>query len=101
MFDRDMAINPDMPRTPTADDGADSLSERVAELEREAEEQMELHGITANGYMKRLHRQLAESLRMEASMLRHRRDMIRENPAAVRGGRPLPQNSEDHLPGEL
>ena len=102
MFDRDMMMNPDMsPTAPASNEDADTLSDRVAELEREAEEQLELHGITANGYMKRLHRQLAESLQMEATMLRRRRDMIRQNPAVVRGRRPLPANSEDCTPGEL
>ena len=101
MFGRDMVMNPDMHRAALAtDDDADTLSDRVAELEREAEEQLELHGITANGYMKRLHRQLAESLQMEASMLRRRRDMIRESPAA-RCRRPLPPNSEDRVQDEL
>ena len=102
MLGRDMMMNPDMHRGAlAADEDADSLGDRVAELEREAEEQLELHGITANGYMKRLHRQLAESLQMEASMLRRRRDMIRQNPEVVRGRRPLPAGSEDRVLDEL
>lgn len=90
MFGRDMGMNPDMPRAVLSEeDGAESLSERVAELEREAEEQMELQEITANGYMRRLHLQLAESLQMEARMLRQREsilseaDVVRGRPAAV------------------
>jgi hypothetical protein len=94
MFGRDMTMNPDGAWSAMkAGEGADSLSDRAAELEREAEEQMELLSITANGYMKRLHRQLAESLQMEAAMLRRQRDAIRSNADVVKR-RPAPVESE-------
>lgn len=54
----------------------DYLSNRAAELERQADEQLLLLGITANGYMKRLHRELAESLRLEAAILRRQRETM-------------------------
>ncbi len=50
--------------------GANDLAGRAAELERQAEEQLILFELTANGYMQRLHRQLADSLRVEAAILR-------------------------------
>jgi hypothetical protein len=53
-----------------------SLTDQANELERQADEQMFFHHSTANGYMQRLHRELAESLRLEASIIRSQRDAM-------------------------
>lgn len=73
------SVDPTRPHA-TTPDGA-GLEERAAELERQAEEQLDLLGITANGYMQRLHSQLAESLRLEAAMLREQRESDKVTPA--------------------
>jgi hypothetical protein len=65
-------------RDPVVSEEAACLSHRARELDRQAAEHQILQDSTANGYMRRLHGQLAESLRFEASMLRRRRDVIAE-----------------------
>lgn len=65
-------------RNPYASGELACLSDRAVELDRQADEHSVLQRSTANGYMQRLHGQLAESLRFEAAMLRRRRDTIAE-----------------------
>lgn len=91
MLQRNPPTSPVDPTRPVAPPDGDDLEDRAAELERQADEQLGLLGITANGYMRRLHSQLAESLRLEAAMLREQRESDKVTPAWFPRWTRLPQ----------
>jgi hypothetical protein len=54
----------------------EDLTVRAAQLEKEADEHLILQRCSGTNYMQRLHGELADSLRFEASMLTQQRDLI-------------------------